>query len=136
MNNDQKNKVLDMLKEQVADFYAQRSRAKIKMDINEYQQKALKTAIFPKEYAIIYPALGLAGEAGEVADKVKKIVRDRNTSDQMKRDIAAEIGDCLWYCAVLANDLGFDLAQIADSNLSKLADRQQRGVLHGSGDKR
>ena len=136
MNNDQKNKVLDMLKEHVADFYAQRSRAKIKMDINEYQQKALKTAIFPKEYAIIYPALGLAGEAGEVADKVKKIVRDRNTSDQMKRDIAAEIGDCLWYCAVLANDLGFDLAQIADSNLSKLADRQQRGVLHGSGDKR
>ena len=136
MNNDQKNKVLDTLEEQVADFYAQRSRAKIKMDINEYQQKALKTAIFPKEYAIIYPALGLAGEAGEVADKVKKIFRDRNTSDQMKRDIAAEIGDCLWYCAVLANDLGFDLAQIADSNLSKLADRQQRGVLHGSGDKR
>ena len=136
MNDDQKNKVLDTLEEQVADFYAQRSRAKIKMDINEYQQKALKTAIFPKEYAIIDPALGLAGEAGEVADKVKKIFRDRNTSDQMKRDIAAEIGDCLWYCAVLANDLGFDLAQIADSNLSKLADRQQRGVLHGSGDKR
>jgi len=136
MNNDNQSKVLDTLEEHVADFYAQRSRAKIKMDINEYQQKALKTAIFPKEYAIIYPTLGLAGEAGEVADKVKKIVRDRNTSDQMKRDIAAEIGDCLWYCAVLANDLGFDLAQIADSNLSKLADRQQRGVLHGSGDKR
>lgn len=136
MDEEWANEISDILRKQVGDFYAAKSRDKIRMDISEYQQKALKTAIFPKDYAIIYPALGLAGEAGEVADKVKKIVRDKNTSDQMKRDIAAEIGDCLWYCAVLANDLGFDLAQIADGNLQKLADRQQRGVLQGSGDKR
>ena len=106
------------------------------MELNEYQSKATKTAIYPKKMAIIYPALGLAGEAGEVADKVKKIIRDNNTTDEFKLNIAAEIGDVLWYCAVLANDLGFDLAQIAETNLNKLADRQQRGVLQGSGDKR
>lgn len=136
MNEDKRNSVLDMLEKHVEDFYAKKSRNKIRMDLNEYQEKALKTAVFPAGMRIIYPALGLAGEAGEVADKVKKIIRDKNDSDEFKRDIAAEIGDCLWYCAVLANDLGFDLAQIADSNLSKLADRQQRGVLRGSGDKR
>ena len=78
---------------------------------------------------IIYPALGLAGEAGEVADKVKKIVRGLVILMEMKRDIAAEIGDCLWYCAVLANDLGVDLAQIADGDLQKLADHASSGVF-------
>ena len=128
-------KFLTSCASEVGDFYAAKSRARLEW-IYEYQEKALKTAVYPAGMKIIYPALGLAGEAGEVADKVKKIVRDKNDSDEMKRDIAAEIGDCLWYCAVLANDLGFDLAQIADGNLQKLADRQQRGVLHGSGDKR
>lgn len=136
INKEWADEVSDMLQKQVSDFYAKKSRNKIRMDLNEYQEKALKTAVFPSGMRIVYPALGLAGEAGEVADKVKKIIRDKNDSDEFKRDIAAEIGDCLWYCAVLANDLGFDLAQIADTNLSKLADRQQRGVLRGSGDKR
>lgn len=136
MDDEWAKEVSDILRKQVGEFYAEKSRARIRMDLNEYQEKALKTAVYPAGMRIIYPALGLAGEAGEVADKVKKIVRDKNDSDEMKRDIAAEIGDCLWYCAVLANDLGFDLAQIADGNLQKLADRQQRGVLHGSGDKR
>jgi NTP pyrophosphatase (non-canonical NTP hydrolase) len=124
------------LAKEVRSFYEKKSKGKVTMDFTEYQKKALSTAIYPKEMAIIYPALGLAGEAGEVADKVKKIVRDNNTTDEFKQNIAAEIGDVLWYCAVLANDLGFDLAHVANINLTKLADRLQRGVLQGSGDKR
>lgn len=125
--------ISELLSREVSEFY---KRKKVKMDISDYQKKAITTAIYPKANKIIYPALGLAGEAGEVADKVKKIIRDNNDTDEMKQNIAAEIGDVLWYCAVLAHDLGFDLAQIADSNLQKLADRQQRGVLQGSGDTR
>lgn len=130
------NEWSNYLAREVQSYYMNKSRGKVKMELNEYQSKATKTAIYPKKMAIIYPALGLAGEAGEVADKVKKIIRDNNTTDEFKLNIAAEIGDVLWYCAVLANDLGFDLAQIAETNLNKLADRQQRGVLQGSGDKR
>lgn len=121
---------------EVQNFYLKKDGERTKMDMNSYQEKAIETAIYPKKMAVIYPALGLAGEAGEVADKVKKIIRDGNTTDEFKLNIAAEIGDVLWYCAVLANDLGFDLTQIAESNLNKLSDRQQRGVLKGSGDKR
>ena len=78
------------------------------MTINEYQEKALETAIYPKEYKVVYPALGMAGEAGEVADKVKKVIRDNNgeISKEKALEIAKEIGDVLWYCATLANDLG------------------------------
>jgi len=125
--------VSELLSREVTEFY---KKKRVKMDISDYQREALKTAVYPKHARVTYPALGLAGEAGEVADKVKKIIRDKNDTDEMKQNIAAEIGDVLWYCAVLAYDLGFDLAQIADSNLQKLADRQQRGVLHGSGDTR
>jgi len=103
------------------------------MLFNEYQQKAIKTAIYPKEYKIIYPALGLCGEAGEVAEKVKKWLRDGEIND---RDIALELSDCLWYIANLAEDLGYDLEEIAQMNLDKLADRKKRGVLRGSGDHR
>lgn len=133
MDEEWAKQISDMLSQEVNEFY---KRKKVKMDISDYQREALKTAVYPKNARVTYPALGLAGEAGEVADKVKKIIRDKNDTDEMKQNIAAEIGDVLWYCAVLAYDLGYDLAQIADSNLQKLADRQQRGVLHGSGDTR
>ena len=89
MDDEWAREVSDILRKQVGDFYAEKSRARIRMDLNEYQEKALKTAVSPAGMRIIYPALGLAGEAGEVADKVKKIVRDKNDSDEMKRDIAA-----------------------------------------------
>lgn len=81
------------------------------MNLNEYQEKALETAIYPEEQRIIYPTLGLTGEAGEVSDKVKKILRDHNGyfDDRKKFEIAKEIGDVLWYCAVLARDLGYNL---------------------------
>ena len=107
------------------------------VSLNDYQKMAMETAIYP--LPIIYPALGLAGEAGEVADKVKKVIRDKNsdfTNVDTKHAIAEEIGDVLWYCATLANDIGFDLETIGQMNYDKLHSRQERGMLHGSGDNR
>ena len=108
------------------------------MTLNEYQQKALETAVYPQEYKVIYPALGLTGEAGECSDKVKKVIRDNNGkfTIEKKVEIAKEIGDVLWYCATLANDIGFDLETIGQMNYDKLQSRQKRGMLHGSGDNR
>ena len=108
------------------------------MKLNDYQKRALETAIYPNEEKVIYPALGMAGEAGEVADKVKKIIRDNNSkiSNEKALEIAKEIGDVLWYCATMANDLGFDLETIAKMNYQKLHSRQQRGVISGNGDNR
>lgn len=109
---------------------------KNEMTLNEYQQKALETAIYP--HPIIYPALGMCGEAGEVADKVKKVLRDNNCefTDEKNYEIAKEIGDVLWYCATLSRDLGYTLDEIAEMNYEKLRSRQLRGMLHGSGDNR
>ena len=108
------------------------------MTLNEYQQKALETAIYPTKYKVIYPALGLTGEAGEVADKVKKIIRDNNgeMSKEKAVELAKELGDVLWYIATLAHDIGFTLEEIGQMNYEKLHSRQQRGMLGGSGDNR
>ena len=108
------------------------------MTLNEYQQKALETAVYPSDYKIVYPALGLNGEAGECAEKVKKGIRDGNSkfTDEKKRELAKEIGDVLWYCANLANDIGYDLETIGQTNYAKLHSRQERGVIGGSGDNR
>jgi len=100
---------------------------------DDYQNAAVGTAIYKSEHSVIYPALGLAAEAGEVANKVKKIIRD-GTFD--REAIADELGDCLWYIAALCRDLNVDLSVVADANLKKLHDRQQRGKIKGSGDKR
>jgi NTP pyrophosphatase (non-canonical NTP hydrolase) len=102
-----------------------------------YQDLAVGTAIYPTERAIIYPALGL-GEAGEVQNKVKKVYRDKGGewSAEDRMAIAKELGDLLWYVAVLARDLNVSLGYIAVQNLEKLASRQERGVLGGSGDTR
>jgi len=107
-------------------------------DFNSYQRTATKTAIYPPEHKILYPALGLAGEAGEVANKVKKVMRDgvENQADDWKEQIASEIGDVLWYCAALATDLNMQLGMIAALNEKKLRDRYDRGKLNGSGDNR
>ena len=108
------------------------------MTLNEYQKKALETAVYPQEYKITYPSLGMNGEAGEVADKVKKVIRDNGGvfTNENRYEIAKEIGDVLWYCATLANDIGFDLETIGQMNYNKLHSRQVRGVLGGSGDNR
>lgn len=87
---------------------------------------------------VIYPALGLAGEAGEVADKIKKAIRDNRDchTDGLRRAIALEIGDVLWNCAMLARDLGYTLEEVARMNIGKLESRKQRHTLSGSGDNR
>ena len=107
-------------------------------DLDMYQKVALTTAIYPREQAIIYPTLGLTGEAGEVANKVKKIIRDgsNKNDNSMVSEIKSEIGDCLWYIAVLANDFDIKLSDIASANIEKLALRQKNNTIHGSGDDR
>jgi len=108
------------------------------MSFKEYQDFCKTTAIYRAEVSLLYPALGLTGEAGEVANKVKKLVRDgiENLPYDWKEQIAAEIGDVLWYCSALATDLGIPLNTIAKQNVEKLQSRLERGVLSGSGDKR
>ena len=107
-------------------------------DLDMYQQVTKQTAIYPREQAIIYPTLGLTGEAGEVANKVKKIIRDgtNKNNENLVQEISAEIGDCLWYISVLADDIGVKLSDIANSNLIKLANRKKNNTIHGSGDDR
>ena len=109
------------------------------MLLNEYQEAALDTAVYPDQGAnFAYPALGLAGEAGEVADKLKKVIRDNGgvLTDSVRDAVAKELGDVLWYVAVLAQEMDYSLNEIAKTNLDKLASRQQRGVITGSGDNR
>lgn len=108
------------------------------MTLNEYQQHALETAIHPDDRRIIYPTLGLTGEAGEVADKVKKVIRDAHEefTPEKKLEIVKEIGDVMWYCATLARDLGYELDDVAQMNVDKLRSRMQRNHLTGSGDNR
>ena len=103
------------------------------MRFNEYQEEASKTAIYPEQYKIVYPALGLAGEAGEVAEKVKKHIRDGVLNVD---DLKKELGDVLWYLAAIASDLGLNLDEVAEANLQKLRSRQARGVISGNGDNR
>ena len=105
----------------------------------DYQARACETAIFPKKQAMEYLTLGLTGEAGEIANKVKKFIRDGAAKDEYlaKRiEIGYEIGDVLWYCAVLAEELEMNLGHIMEKNLEKLADRHKRGKISGSGDHR
>lgn len=108
------------------------------MTLNDYQKAALETAVYPKEYEIIYPALGITEEAGECSGKVKKIIRDNDGvfTDEKKLELAKEIGDVLWYCATLAHDIGYSLEDVGKMNVDKLRSRKQRNKLNGSGDNR
>lgn len=103
------------------------------INFNSYQDMASETAVYKAEHQVIYPALGLSAEAGEVANKVKKILRDGKFD---RAAIADEVGDCLWYIAALCRDLNIDMAELAKNNLRKLYDRKERGVIQGSGDNR
>lgn len=107
------------------------------MTLDEYQQKALRTAA-DKNNEFFHRVLGLVGEAGEIAEKVKKLVRDHDSdlSRLDKNDIVKELGDTLWYVATLADYLGYSLEQVAAMNISKLSDRDKRGVIKGAGDNR
>jgi len=109
------------------------------MDLDTFQNDARRTALYTDVgQNPIYPTLGLCGEAGEIAEKVKKILRDRGgIFDQSSRDeLRLELGDVLWYAAQLAAELGLSLDEVAQANLGKLASRAERGTLGGDGDHR
>lgn len=129
------------------------------MQFDEYQQKAKSTAVYReavehvvrgglegyiakgeivKLYNVLYASLGLAGEAGEIANKVKKAIRDHSGAlpISMKADLVAELGDVLWYVALLAEELDVTLEFVAERNLKKLSSRKSRGELQGEGDTR
>jgi NTP pyrophosphatase (non-canonical NTP hydrolase) len=128
------------------------------MEFKDYQEKALRTAVFTNDGNVvfesssiedsslsyttnmdfIYPLLGLVGETGEVAEKIKKIIRDKKgiLTLEERLELKKELGDVLWYLAVLAATLKLDLNGIAEANLDKLASRKERDKLHGEGDNR
>ncbi len=109
------------------------------MTFNDYQEETNKTAIYPdKGNNVIYPILGLAGETGEVADKVKKIWRDKNNiiSEEDKLEIKKEMGDILWYLSQLATELQIDFDDVASTNVLKIKSRLERNQINGAGDNR
>lgn len=109
------------------------------LTFEEYQDLALEFVVYPDQHAVIYPSLKLAGEAGEVAEKVGKRLRDAGgdfDDIEWREAMKKELGDVLWYISALAEDLGYTLEEVADTNLSKLSSRAARGVLQGSGDDR
>ena len=109
------------------------------MNLNEYQFKSRETALYPNAGENpIYPTLGLTGEAGEVADKVKKVLRDRGGvfDEGAKEAIMLELDDVLWYVSQLSSELGFKLEDVAIANLNKLSSRSKRGRISGEGDNR
>lgn len=109
------------------------------MDFNEYQKESRKTAVYPNAGSDwVYPVLGLVGEAGEIADKMKKVIRDDGNiiSEEKKSEVKKELGDVLWYISQIAFELGLSLDDIAKGNIEKLSSRMDRGTLSGSGDNR
>jgi len=105
------------------------------MKLNDYQSNAVTTAIYPSEKGMEYTALGLASEAGEVASIVSKWIRG-DKENINKTDIAKELGDVLWFVAMMAHELDMNLSTIATINLDKLLNRQNKGTLQGDGDNR
>ena len=109
------------------------------MTFADYQRGSRATAVYPDAGDnLLYPTLGLCGEAGEVAEKVKKMVRDDGgeLTPERREALAGELGDVLWYVAQLATEAGLELSEVAQGNLAKLRSRQERAVLQGSGDDR
>lgn len=109
------------------------------MNFSDYQKESRKTAMYPdKDHNFVYPTLGISGKSGEVAEKVKKILRDKEgkVDEEDKKEIAKELGDVLWYIAQLSSELGLDLDDVARGNIEKLRSRKERGVVHGNGDNR
>lgn len=104
------------------------------IEFNQYQEFVKSMKVYPEKHAIVYPALGIAGEGGEIAEKVKKWLRGDRELD--KTEVAKELGDVCWYIASMADDLGFTLEQVIQMNVEKLTSRKERGVQKGDGDNR
>lgn len=111
-----------------------------KLSLSDYQKRCCETAIYPKEkgMGLYYCALGLSGEAGEIANKIKKVMRDASGSlaPERREQLSAELGDVLWYIASLCTELGVDMSDVAQRNIDKLNSRLERGVIGGDGDNR
>lgn len=108
-------------------------------DFGTYQRESRKTwSLIHTDHPIVYPTLGLANEAGEVAGKVKKIFRDKQgeISDEDREALKQELGDVLWYLTQICTDLGISLEEVAEANIAKLFSRLDRGTIGGSGDNR
>ena len=116
----------------------------VKIPVNDfpfdsYQAYAKITVQYPEILNNLqYPALGLAGEAGEVCNKVKKIYRDQDgvVTEENRQDLKKELGDVLWYIAALCTELRLDMGEVAVTNIQKLFDRLERGTIKGRGDAR
>lgn len=109
------------------------------MTFKEYQELTNETAIYPdKGSNFLYPVLGMMGEAGEVAEKIKKIWRDKNNiiSEEDRIEIKKEIGDVLWYLSQLSTELNVDFEDVASTNVLKIKSRLERNKLNGAGDNR
>jgi NTP pyrophosphatase (non-canonical NTP hydrolase) len=111
------------------------------MNFKEYQQSTAKTAVYTGRQSVgglVYTTLGLTGESGEIANKVKKILRDSEgiLTDEVRQKLLAESGDCLWYLSQFITELGGSLEEVAIANIAKLTSRLERGVIQGSGDNR
>jgi len=109
------------------------------MTFEEYQKLSRKTAIYPdKDNNFVYPTLGLTGEAGEVSEKIKKVLRDDNgvVDDLKRQEIKKELGDVLWYLSQIATELGLSLDDVATFNIEKINSRQERNKISGDGDNR
>lgn len=110
------------------------------MTLDEYQKQALVTAVFSDDdfKDLAHWVFGINGEAGEIAEKIKKIIRDKNgvVGEDDKQELVKEMGDVLWYLAVLAKHLGYDFEEVGQRNIIKLRDRQKRNMIGGSGDNR
>jgi len=109
------------------------------MDLNQYQTKSRKTARYPAiGHGVIYPTLGLASEAGEVAGKIKKIFRDKGgvIGEPEREALRSELGDVLWYLAQVCTELELSLDEVAQANIEKLYSRLERGRIGGEGDNR
>lgn len=109
------------------------------MIFEEYQKKSRKTALYPnKDNNFIYPVLGLCGESGEIAEKIKKVIRDEGgiVSESKKEEIKKELGDVLWYISQIATELGLSLNAVAKLNIEKLQSHLERNKISGSGDNR
>lgn len=107
-------------------------------EFNEYQKMVIDTKIYPSDMQIIYPMIGLCGEVGEVSEKIKKTIRDKNKlfDDNTNFEIIKELGDVLWYIAAMAHDLGYELSEVAQFNVEKIIHRKDTNKINGEGDNR
>ena len=123
--------IVDMVEKVIADSCSASSSLNIPILLDTLRDSNLNNNPY-------YPALGLAGEAGEIANKVKKIMRDNNgiITDEFRKDIKKELGDVLWYVAACCNELDINMQDVASDNIEKLFSRKERGVIQGSGDER